>query len=532
MKIVQRVCAHAGVEVCSIAARRRIASAWIAALILSGAAGTASAQLPGWSTQLPVTIVEGSGSALTDYQVRIVLDTGTLISNGLMNADGSDLRFGIDDTGSTLLDYWIESGVNTAATVVWVKVPLLPASAATGIYLFTGNPAAPSVSSLNIFGYQDVVANSATNQVSGSSTGGVTNSQRGFRFSPNEDVLLIQLGKNEPNGSTRSITLFDNATQAILLQMQVSGPAAQYTYATAPAPIWLTQGTQYLLEMYQGGSDGYYFGAGPQINPKLTYFDMRYCNGCSQDTFPTNALGGIHYGYVDFEFMTRMHATVEPVASQTNGPTTTLLESSGTVAVGQAVTFTAHVDGVFGPTGDVSFNEGATTLCANVPLDGGSPPSASCATMLPVGVHDITAIYSGDIDDAASTSDALSQTIDPMTSTTLLGTNCQTTFVENQPFTMMAGVNGFSPTGSVTFNDGVNPLASVPLASGSAALTVAGFSVTVGMPSEMHALTANYAGDSQNTPSASGGLLLTILSTGESMFRDGFETTVPACPIQ
>lgn len=529
MKIVQQYRVRARRLNCG---RRNVASAVIGVLALGGFAGTTHAQLPGWSTQLPVTIVEGSGTALTDYQVRIVLDTAALISGGLMNVDGSDLRFGTDDTGSTLLDYWIESGVNTAATVVWVKVPLLPASAVSGIYLFTGNPAAPAVSSLNIFGYQDVVANSATNQVSGSSTGGVTNSQRGFRFSPNEDVLLIQLGKNEPNGSTRYITLFDNATQAILLQMQVSGPAAQYTYATVPAPIWLTQGNQYLLEMYQGGSDGYYFGAGPQINPKLTYFDMRYCNGCSQDTFPTNALGGIHYGYVDFEFMTRMHATVEPVASQTNGPTTTLLESSGTAAVGQAVTFTAHVDGVFGPTGDVTFNEGATSLCANVPLDGGSPPSASCTTMLPVGAHDITASYSGDIDDAPSTSDALTQIVDPMTSTTLLGTNCQTTFVENQPFTMMAGVNGFSPTGSVTFNDGVNPLASVPLASGSAALTVAGFSVTVGMPSELHTLTANYAGDSQNTASTSGGLLLTVLSTGESVFRDGFETTVPACPMQ
>lgn len=532
MKIVQRVCAHTGVEACSIAARRRIASAWIAALILGASAGAASAQLPGWSTQLPITIVEGSGTALTDYQVRIVLDTAVLISNGLMNADGSDLRFGTDETGGTLLDYWIESGANTAVTIVWVKVPLLPASTASGIYLFTGNPAAPAVSSLSVFDYQDVVANSATNQVSGGSTGGVANSQRGFEFSPNEDVLLIQLGKDEPNGSTRYITLFDNATQAILLQMQVSGPAAQYTYATASAPVWLTQGTQYLLEIYQGDSDGYYFTNSSQINPKLTYYDMRYCNGCTQDTFPTNVLGGLHYGYVDFEFMTRMHATVEPVASQTNGPTSTLLESSGASMVGQSVTFTAHVDGLFGPTGDVTFNDGATTLCANVPLDAGSPPSASCTTMLPVGSHDITATYSGDVDDNASTSAVLNQIVDPMTSTTLIGTNCQTTFVENQPFTMMAGVSGFAPTGSVTFNDGGSPIASVPLASGSAAFTVAGFSVTAGMAAEIHTLTADYSGDSQNTSSASGGLLLTILSAGESVFRDGFETAVPGCPIQ
>ncbi|MEO6687985.1 MAG: DUF2341 domain-containing protein [Dokdonella sp.] len=161
--------------------------------------------------------------------------------------------------------------MNTSTTVVWVKVPLLPASAATGIYLFTGNPSAISVSALSIFDYQDAVANSATNQFFSNNAAGVTNSQRGFRFSPNEDVLLIQLGKNEPNGSTRYITLFNNANQAILLQVQVSGPPAQYTYATAPTPIWLTQGNQYLLEMYQASSDDYYFASSSQINPKLTY---------------------------------------------------------------------------------------------------------------------------------------------------------------------------------------------------------------------------------------------------------------------
>jgi hypothetical protein len=534
MKAVQRMRARAGaVEVRSISGRRRIVPALLGALVLGGFAGATHAQLPGWSTQLPITITEGSGVALTNYQVRLTLDTATLISGGLMNADASDLRFGVDANGSTLLDYWIEGAVNTATTVVWVKVPLLPASTTSGIYLFTGNPAAPAVSALSIFDYVDNVSNSATNQVFGGAAGGIANSQRGFRFSPNEDILLIQLGKNEPTGSTRYVTLFDNATQAIVAQLQVPGPAAQYSYANIAQPIWLTQGTQYLLEMYQSDTDGYYYGSSAQINPKLTYYDMRYCNACTQNTFPTNFLNAIHYGYPDFEFMTRQHAGVEPVAAQTNGPTSTSLESSGTPVVGQSVTFTARVDGLFGPTGNVTFNEGATTLCANVPLDAGSPPSASCAAVLSgVGSHDITAIYSGDIDDATSTSDPFSQSVNPMVSTTLLGTNCQTTFVENQPFTMIAAVNGFSPTGSVTFSDGGGVLGSVPLLTGSAGFTVAGFSVTGGMPAQTHALTAGYGGDSQNTKSTSGTLLLTVLSANEAILRNGFDQAVPACPIE
>ncbi|MEO6687984.1 MAG: hypothetical protein ABIN56_02625 [Dokdonella sp.] len=69
----------------------------LCASVLGSLAGTSHAQLPGWSTQLPVTIIEGSGTALANYQVRIVLDTATLISGALMNADGSDLRFGTDE---------------------------------------------------------------------------------------------------------------------------------------------------------------------------------------------------------------------------------------------------------------------------------------------------------------------------------------------------------------------------------------------------------------------------------------------------
>lgn len=510
-------------------------SAALSAIVATGFVAEASAQLPGWSTQLPVTIVETSGADLSDYQVRLVLDTAALISGGVMNSDGSDLRFGMDATGSTLLDYWIESGVNTASTVVWIKVPSLLGSQATGIYLFTGNVAAPAASTLNVFGYDNPVDNSATNQLAFLNAGGVTNSQRGFRFVPNEDVLLIQFGKNEPNGSTRYITLFDNATQAILRQMQVSGPAAQYTYVDVPQPIWLTQGTQYLLEMYQGDSDGYYFGAGPQINPKLTYLDMRYCNGCTKDTFPLNFLNAIQYGYPDFEFMTRKHAGSEPTVVQEAGPTQTSLVSSGTPVVASPVTLTATVDGIFSPTGVVSFHDGAGIIagCESVVLDAGSPPSAACTTSeLSVGSHDITAIYSGDIDDQGSTSALLTQVVDPFASATLLGTACRLTFVENQPFTMSAMVSGLAPTGSVWFSDGANMLATVPLNAGSATFTYAGFSIPDGIPAETHALTANYSGDADNTASASTQLLVDVLNVDEVIFRNGFDPVTPACPVQ
>jgi len=278
--------------------------------------------------------------------------------------------------------------------VVWVRVSSLPANATTRLFVFTGNNAAAVMSSpIATFDADTPAANgsggnSATAQVSGANTGGVINSQRGFRFSPNEDVLLLQVGKNEPNGSTRYITLFDFATQAILLQTQVSGPAAQYSYADV-APIWLTQGTQYLLELYQGATDGYYFGASPQIDPHLTFYDMRYCNSCTKDTFPTNSLGGMHYGYSDFTFVYRKHATPEPGAGALGTPLGVTPASLPGGAVGTAYSQSFGTSGGVAP---LTFTLASGSLPAGLTLaaDGtlGGTPTAGGNFLFTVGVSD------------------------------------------------------------------------------------------------------------------------------------------------
>lgn len=292
----------------------------------------AHAQLAGWSTYQPITVTENSGTTLNGYQLRMVIDTSA------MAPGAADLRFGTDSTGGTLLDYWVESGAGTASTVVWVRLPTLPASGQTVIYMFSGNPAATSASTVNVFDYTSAVANSATNQVFGGGAGGVGDSQRGFRFSPNQDILVTDFGKNEPTGTTRWVTLFDYATQAMVAQQQISGPAASYSYQPLTSPIWLTAGTQYVLELFQGTADGYYFGTSTQINPLLTYYDMRYCNSCTQNTFPTSALSNYHYGYPDFQFRTRQTVTPAPTwvlgAASTGATATVAVPSLSEWALG------------------------------------------------------------------------------------------------------------------------------------------------------------------------------------------------------
>lgn len=74
-----------------------------------------------------------SGTALTDYDVLITLDTATPIAATTMTADCGDIRL-VDSDDTTALVYWIEGGCNTATTQIWARVPSIPDGGKT-IYL-------------------------------------------------------------------------------------------------------------------------------------------------------------------------------------------------------------------------------------------------------------------------------------------------------------------------------------------------------------------------------------------------------------
>jgi len=102
--------------------------------------------LPGYSYLRDVIIDNSLNSnSLTDYQISITLDTQSLISQGKMKSDCSDIRF--TDFDGTLLNYWIEPNTcNTNNTKIWVKVPFIPGGSTETIYLWYGNPNATSMS--------------------------------------------------------------------------------------------------------------------------------------------------------------------------------------------------------------------------------------------------------------------------------------------------------------------------------------------------------------------------------------------------
>jgi large repetitive protein len=210
--------------------------------------------------------------------------------------------------------------------------------------------------------------------------------------------------------------------------------------------------------------------------------------------------------------------STSPILTQTVNPgaTSTLLTSSADPTVtGQSVTYTAAVTALAPasgiPTGTATFMDGATTIsgCLVQPLIGGV---AACSLVYAgIGTHAITAIYNGDPNFTPSTSQLLTQTINPATTATSLASSLNPS-VTGQPVTITATVNvtapgAGSPTGTVAFLDGGVPIAEC------AAQAVAGGTATCATSFDTagaSAITAAYSGDSNFTSSTSSVFTQTI----------------------
>lgn len=118
----------------------------------SGAAGT---QITISGTQFntipgiirTVSIKNPTAANLTNYQVPLTIDTATPIAAGNMLSSGGDIRF--TDVTGTQLPYWVESGLNTTTTRIWIKVPTIAANTTALVTLSYGNPTLTSLSNPN-----------------------------------------------------------------------------------------------------------------------------------------------------------------------------------------------------------------------------------------------------------------------------------------------------------------------------------------------------------------------------------------------
>lgn len=84
-----------------------------------------------WSYRRSITITN-SGTAQTDYQVNITLNSSFTYSNAA--TDGSDIRFNYDGVS---IPYWIENWNSGTSASLWVKVPSIP-NGGKVIYMYYG----------------------------------------------------------------------------------------------------------------------------------------------------------------------------------------------------------------------------------------------------------------------------------------------------------------------------------------------------------------------------------------------------------
>lgn len=191
--------------------------------------------------------------------------------------------------------------------------------------------------------------------------------------------------------------------------------------------------------------------------------------------------------------------TVNPVAT-----TTAVTSSLNPATAGQPITLTATVQaGGLSVSGSVSFLDGSTTLGAATLSSNSAQISISS---LSVGSHSITAVYGGSVDFASSTSAALAQTINTITTTTAVSSSVNPALA-GQTVTFTATVQpgaGNSASGTVTFMDGSTTLGTASVASNSAQISVS--TLVVGT----HAITAAYSGNATFSGSTSSALTETV----------------------
>lgn len=222
-------------------------------------------------------------------------------------------------------------------------------------------------------------------------------------------------------------------------------------------------------------------------------------NGSGVATFSsTHLIPGDHILTVQYAGDANNAPGTSNVVDETIAQAATTISLSTTdeaPTVGDAITLTATVTSAIGlqPNGVISFTDNG------VPLGSASLNSSGVATLtfnsLSPGIHTIAASYSGDTDNATSSSSPVTETVEQIATATTLTTDANPLYAGaalhlTAIVALAAGATADGPlTGLVTFTDGATQLGTASLnAFGQASLTVN--ALTVGV----HTLVASYGG--------------------------------------
>ncbi|GGH20833.1 hypothetical protein GCM10008013_18400 [Paenibacillus segetis] len=233
---------------------------------------------------------------------------------------------------------------------------------------------------------------------------------------------------------------------------------------------------------------------------ELSFSYLKAANSTASLTTPVLSVGShvIQAKYVSSD--SQQHADNESLEFIVNvpktAPTVSLTSSVASSVYGERASFTAVVPSVSGlvPTGEVIFYDGT------VEVGRSNITSAVYSTAsLALGVHKITASYSGDDNFESRTSSPLNYTVNAILSNlSLTSSSSQVAYGTGVTFTaQVPSINNIPITGTVTFNDGTNLLGIVPVGTDGTAQWSAPL-LSVGS----HTITANYSGDSHYSASS------------------------------
>lgn len=179
--------------------------------------------LRGWSWYRPFAVVNDSGGALTNYQLRLRLNADNF-DFSKAKADGADLRVTAESAPSTPLYYWIESYDSVGETaLVWVLVPSI-ATGTSYLRVYYGNSGASDAGDgAAVFEYYNELSSSGDLADLGSSAGTATWTVVSDAGSPTGSAVDCTIGTANDASRYKTLTLPTNHIVEIHVSQETGG---------------------------------------------------------------------------------------------------------------------------------------------------------------------------------------------------------------------------------------------------------------------------------------------------------------------